>query len=316
MTFGSSGPLAKSLIDTGWSSGAVVTLRIGGAALILLVPALMSLRGRWGVLRENARLITAYGLIAMAGCQLFFFNAVTTLSVGVALLLEYLGIILVVLWLWVAHAQRPRRWTLLGIVLSIAGLLLILDVTGGMRIDLGGVLWALAAAVGLATYFVLSANQATGLPPIVMAAGGMTIATVGLMVAGLTRVMPLNFASADTVLVDVAVPWFVPVLGLCLVSTAVAYAAGIAGTRLLGSKIASFVGLTEVVFSVLFAWLLIGQVMHGIQVAGGALILAGVVAVQYENVAAARREARRVGGEPVDDTPASDAALAVEPLPR
>ena len=284
MTFGSSGALAKSLIDAGWSSGAVVTARIGLATVVLLVPALLALRGRWRVLRDNARLITAFGLVSMAGCQLFFFNAVTTISVGVALLLEYLGITLVVLWLWLRHGQRPRRWTLGGIVLSLAGLVLVLDVAGETAVDLQGVLWALAAAVGLAAYFVLSADAGRGLPPLVLAGGGMVVATAGLLVAGLIGVMPLRFAGAPVDFSGLVVPWFVPVVALAVISTAIPYTSGIAAVRRLGSKLASFVGLTEVLFSILIAWLLLGQVLKPVQVAGGVLILAGVIAVRYDEL--------------------------------
>lgn len=282
--FGSSGPLAKSLLDAGWTPGAAVTARIGGAALVLLVPALVALRGRWALLRANAGLVSVYGVVAMAAVQLLFFNAVTTLSVGVALLLEYLGVVLVVLWLWVRHGNRPRPWTLLGIVASVAGLLLVLDVTGGTRVDVEGVLWALGAAVGLAAYFVLSARETGGLPPLVMATGGMVVATVALAVAGLLGAMPMAVSTGDVVLRDAALPWWAPVAALCLVAAAVAYATGIAATRRLGSKIASFVGLTEVLFSVLFAWLLIGELPLPVQLAGGALIVAGVLAVRYDEL--------------------------------
>ncbi|MFZ5869324.1 MAG: EamA family transporter [Actinomycetota bacterium] len=284
--FGSSGPLAKSLLDAGWTPGAAVTARIGGAALVLLVPALVALRGRWALLRANAGLVSVYGVVAMAAVQLFFFNAVTTLSVGVALLLEYLGVVLVVLWLWVRHGHRPRPWTVAGIVASVAGLLLVLDVTGGMRVDVGGVLWGLGAAVGLAFYFVLSARETGGLPPLVMATGGMVVATAALAVAGLLGAMPMAAGAGDVLLRDVALPWWVPLAGLCLVAAAVAYATGIAATRRLGSKIASFVGLTEVLFSVLFAWLLIGELPLPVQLAGGALIVAGVLAVRYDELRA------------------------------
>jgi drug/metabolite transporter (DMT)-like permease len=282
--FGSSGPLAKSLLETGWTPGAAVTVRIAGAALALLVPTLVLLRGRWHLLRRNAGLMATYGVFAMAGAQLFFFNAVTTLSVGVALLLEYLGVVLVVLWLWVRYGNRPRPWSLAGIVLSVVGLLLILDVTGGMRIDLGGVLWGLGAAVGLAFYFVLSAKESTGMPPLVMATGGMVVAAAVLALAGAVGVLPLAFATSDVLLGGTELPWWAPVAGLCLVAAAFAYATGIAATRRLGSKLASFVGLTEVMFSVLFAWLLIGELPLPIQLLGGAGIVGGVLAVRYDEL--------------------------------
>jgi len=305
-TFGSSGAFVKPLLDTGWSPGAAVTIRIGGAGLALLLPALIALRGRWHLLRRSAGLIALYGVTAVAAPQLFFFNAVTTLSVGVALLLEYLGVILVVLWLWARHRNRPRPWTIGGIVLSVAGLLLILDVTGGMRVDFGGVLWGLGAAVGLAFYFMLSARATTGLPPMVMATGGMVAATVILVAAGLLGVMPVEYAVTDVVLASTLLPWWTPVVCLCLVAAALAYATGIAATRRLGPKIAGFVGLTEIIFSVLIAWLLIGELPLPIQLVGGALIVAGVLAVRYDELRgpAPAHPSPDAGAEPTP-TPAS-----------
>ena len=46
-SFGMSGALARGLIDTGWSVGAIVLVRIGIAALVVLPFALVALRGRW-----------------------------------------------------------------------------------------------------------------------------------------------------------------------------------------------------------------------------------------------------------------------------
>lgn len=283
--FATSGTFAKSLLDTGWSPGAAVTARISIAAVVLAVPALIQLRGRWFLLRRNAGMITIYGTVAVGGCQLFYFNAVQTLSVGVALLLEYLGLVLVVGWLWLRHGQTPRRWTLVGIALSVAGLVLILDVTGGMRVDLAGVMWGLGAAVGLATFFVLSADEDTGLPPLVMAAAGMVVGSLVLVASGLTGVLPMTAATADVELAGSAVPWWISVGGLGLVAAAFAYSVGIAATRNLGSKLASFIGLSEVLFAVLFAWLVLGDVPLPVQLAGGALIVAGVMAVRYEELA-------------------------------
>ncbi len=280
--FGTSGPFAKSLLETGWSPGAAVTARITLAAVVLVVPAAVALRGRWSLVRANLGLIAAYGLLAMAGCQLFYFNAVQTLSVGVALLLEYLGLVLVVGWLWLRHGQRPTAWTLLGVVLAIVGLVLVLDVAGGMSVDSEGVLWGLGAAVGLAAYFVISARDTTGLPPLVMAAGGMVVAALALGLAGATGVMAMSWSSADVHLAGSDLPWFAPLAGLGLMAGAFAYALGITAARRLGSKVAAFLGLTEVLFAILFSWMLLGELPLGVQLAGGVLILSGVAAVRYE----------------------------------
>ena len=179
-TFGTSGTFAASLIQAGWSPGAAVRTRIAVSALILTAPALVQLRGRWHLLRRAAPRVAAYGLIAVAGCQLFYFNAVQRIPVGVALLLEYLGTVLVVGWLWLRHGERPRRLTVIGTASAIAGLFLVLGLTGAARIDLAGVMWGLLAAVGLAIYFVLSAAADEPLPPIVMAWGGMCVGAAAL----------------------------------------------------------------------------------------------------------------------------------------
>jgi drug/metabolite transporter (DMT)-like permease len=302
--FGSSGPFAKSLLEAGWSPGAAVTARICVAALVLLPVAVVMLRGRWQLLRRNAPLFLTYGVVAVAAVQLAFFSAVQTLSVGVALLLEYLGVVLVVLWLWVRHGQRPRRWTVVGIALAVAGLVLVLDVLGGMRVDGAGVLWALGAAVGLAAFFVLSARADTGLPPLVMAAAGLVVGGISLLLAGLVGIVPMTVTTADVDLAGQQVPWWVPVLALSLVAAAFAYAAGVSATRRLGSKVAGFVGLTEVLFSLLFAWLLLGELPLPVQLLGGALVVAGVVAVRYDELTRT---------EPV--APAGDDALVVTPSP-
>jgi drug/metabolite transporter (DMT)-like permease len=76
------------------------------------------------------------------------------------------------------------------------------------------------------------------------------------------------------------VAWWLPVLALGVVTAAVSYASGIAASRALGARVASFVGLLEVLFSVVFAWLLLGQLPGVVQLLGGVLVLAGVVLVK------------------------------------
>jgi drug/metabolite transporter (DMT)-like permease len=284
--FGTSGTFGSSLIDAGWTPAAAVTARIVTAAAVLTVPALLQLRGRWAMLRTGAPLMAAYGLFAIAGCQLCYFNSVAHLSVGVALLLEYLGIVLVVGWLWARHGHRPRRLTVAGALVAIVGLLLVLDLAGSHRLDPVGVLWGLGAAIGLAVYYVVSASAKQPLPPLVVAWGGMCVGAVALVACDLLGVLRVRAPRADVRLLDHHVSWLVPVLGLSLLAAAFAYVAGIGAARLLGAKLASFVGLTEVVFAVAFAWTLLDQVPTAVQFAGGALILGGVALVRIDELRA------------------------------
>lgn len=284
-TFGTSGAFGSSLIGAGWSPAAAVATRIGVAALLLTIPAVLQLRGRWGMLRRAVGRVAAYGLVAVAGTQLFYFNAIEHMPVGIALLLEYLAVVLVVGWLWARHGHRPRRLTVIGAVTAVAGLAMVLDLAGPARMDLVGVMWGLLAAVGLAVYFVLSAaDDAEPLPPVIMAWSGMCVGTAVLAALGWTGVLSMTATTRNVAFLGHQVSWIVPVLGLSLVSTVISYVAGIGAARRLGAKLASFIGLAEVLFAVLFAWLLLGQLPSMIQFAGGALILAGVVLVRTDEL--------------------------------
>lgn len=288
-TFAMSGPLASALIEAGWSPAAAVTARIGTAALVLTIPAVLVLRHARGALRHAAGPVLLYGTVAVAGCQLAFFNAVAHLSVGVALLLEYLGSVLVVGWLWLRHGQRPRRLTVAGAGTAVLGLLLVLDVTGSGDLDVVGVLWGLAAAVGLATFFIVSASTDNKLPAIPMAWASMLIGSGLLIVLGAAGLVPLQANTSDVLLLDHATSWLVALAGLAVISAVIAYVTGIGAARRLGAKVASFVGLTEVLFAVLFAWLMLGQLPRPIQLVGGVFIVAGVAMVRLDELRTPQR---------------------------
>jgi drug/metabolite transporter (DMT)-like permease len=278
--FGMSGGWARGLMDAGWTPGAAVTMRIWVAALVLLVPAILSLRGRWTLLRKNVAMIAVYGLLAVAMTQLCFFQAVAVMDVGVALLIEYTAPIAVVLWLWIRRGERPSRRSALGSAIAVVGLVLVLNVVTGASVNIAGIGWALAAMVGAAGYFLLSARADTGLPPIALAGGGLLSAALGFTVAGLLGILPIAWTTHDVNYRFGTVRWFVPVLVIGVLATALAYALGIASTRMLGARVSSFVALAEVIVALLFGWLLLGQLPNMVQAFGGVLVLVGVVLVK------------------------------------
>lgn len=298
-TFGTSGSFATGLLDAGWSPGATVTVRVSLAALVLTLPALLALRGRAVPWARLGRITTLYGLFAVATAQLCFFNAVQTLTVGVALLLEYSGALLVIGWLWVRHGQRPQPLTVAGAIVSVLGLLLVLDLTGSAGLDPGGVLWGLGAATGLAAYFVLSAGHDEQLPPLVVAWGGLTAGALALAAIGAAGLMPMRASRADVTLLGTQVSWAVPILGLAVLAGAIAYVSGIAGARLLGARLASFVGLSEVLFAVVLAFVLLGERLDTVQLVGGVVLLAGIALVRLDELR----------GEPVEPVAAAQQVL-------
>ncbi|GAA2087327.1 EamA family transporter [Aeromicrobium tamlense] len=301
LSFGTSGTMARGLMDAGWSPGAAFAVRVSLAALVLAIPGLLAVRGRYGLLLTHARTIVLYGLSAVVCAQLFYFMAVQRLDVGIALLIEYTAPVAVVLWMWLAHGQRPGRFTLIGAVVAAVGLALLLDVFGGAELDLIGVMLALVAMAGAAAYFVMSADDSSGLPPLTLAAGGLVVASVTFWIVAATGLLPLTMTKEQVTFATGSVPWWVPVLVLGFVAAALAYGTGIAAARHLGGRLASFVALTEVAAGLGFAWVLLDQVPKPLQLVGALLILGGIVVVKL-----GEREVVSVGG---------DQDLLVEPLP-
>jgi drug/metabolite transporter (DMT)-like permease len=287
-SFGTSGIFGSALISSGWSPAAATLARLAAPAFLLAVPAVLQLRGRWALLRRQASRVVVYGVVAVVGGQLFYFNAIESIPIGIALLLEYLGVVLVVGWLWASRGERPRRLTVVGAVMAIAGLALLIGMAGSSRLSPVGITWGLLDAVSLATYFLISAGgtQETGtqesLPPVVMAWGGMCVGAAFLAIAGGAGVLSVTAHAGDVELLHHHLSWIVPVAELGLVAAVVPYVAGVAAARRLGAKRASFIGIAEVFFAVLYAWLLLGQLPSPTQFTGGAFILAGVILVHVD----------------------------------
>jgi drug/metabolite transporter (DMT)-like permease len=281
-TFGTSGIFASVLISGGWSPAAVAIARLGGAAVLLTVPAVVRLRGRWALLPREAGRVVLYGLAIACG-QLFYFNALQSIPIGLAVLLEYLGVVLVVGWLWAVRGQRPGGLTVAGVVAAIAGLAFVADLARTSQLSPVGIMWGLLEAVCLAAYFLLSAAAGEGvLPPLVMAWGGLCVSAVFLAVAGGIGVLRVTANAGHVELLHRGVSWIVPVLELSLVAAVIAYVAGIAAARRLGARLASFTGIAEVFFAVLYAWLLLGQLPSQLEFVGGAFMLAGVILVRVD----------------------------------
>ncbi len=281
-SFALSGSFGHALLSLGWSPTALVATRVGGAFLVLLVPCLLVLR-RTGLptLRQSGRLLV-YGLVAVAGAQLFYFSSLQYLSVGVALLLEYLAPVLLIFWHWAHDRRRPTRSVLLGAVLAVLGLVFVLDLRSGFTLDPVGVAWGLGAAVCLCGYFVLAGSDghAEQVSPVLLTTAGLGVGGLLIFLLGAVGVLPLVTRTGSTVLAGAAVGWWLPALLLVGITAVLAYLTGVVAVRRLGSSVASFVSLAEVVFAVAFAIVLLGQQPSPGQLLGGLLVLAGIVVVQ------------------------------------
>ncbi len=281
-SFGTSGAFGKSLLDAGWSPIAAVTFRalIGG---VVLAPfAIRSLRGHWIALWRARTRVLIMALVGVAATQLLYFSAVSLIPISDAVLIEYLAPIMLVGWVWARARKVPRFVVLAGSVVAIIGLVLVVSPEAGTRLPLVGLLLALGGAVGCAVYYVIAAKPSADLPPVALASSGLVIGAFALGVVGVTGILPFRVSFTPVHLFGGETAWWIPLLVIGVVSTAIAYASSITASELLGTRLSSFMGLLEVVAAAIYAWLLLGQDLRWPQLVGGILILGGIALVRAE----------------------------------
>ncbi|MGH8689198.1 MAG: DMT family transporter [Burkholderiales bacterium] len=218
--------------------------------------------------RAHAGLLAAAGL-AFAGDLAFWHWSIQFTSVANSTLLANLASIFVTLGAWALWRERPRPLFLLGLALALAGVALLVQASvtlspRAMRGDGLGVVTAVFYAWYLMTVKRLRDG---GLGAIPLMAWSTTLTACVLL--------PVALASGEPLLPGSAVGWL-ELLGLAWISHA-------AGQGLIAFALAhlpatfSAVGLLlQPVMAALFAWLLLGEPVGALQVAGGAIVLAGI----------------------------------------
>ena len=298
-SFGLSGPFSKSLLEAGWSPIAAVTARtlIGG---VVLAPfALVSLRGRWHSLWDARVRVILMALIGVAATQLGYFATIQRIPVSTAILLEYTGPLLLVIYVWIRTRRMPKAVVVLGSLIAVGGLVLVVSPDGHGALDPLGLLFGCLTAVGCAAYFLIaegpsasggrvasgageSRPRGENLPPVALASVSILLGSATLAVVGATGLIPFQISFRDVTLLGGPAPWWVPLLVIGVVACAIAYATSITATEILGSRLGSFMGLLEVVAAALYAWILLGEQLGIPQLIGGVLILGGIAFVRSE----------------------------------
>ncbi len=284
--FGGSGALAKPLIEAGVTPLQVTWLRVAGAALALL-PLLVRY---WPQARRHPGLVIGYGLIAIAGCQAFYFAALSRIPIGVAILVEFTGPVIVLLWIKFGARRPVSARAAVGVVLAVTGLAMVVEVWSGMRFDPVGLLLGFGAACCQAFYFVLADSGSADAEPVdprAMISYGLLAATVGLTVVSRPWQMDwallagsAQFGSDAAPFGSGSAPAALLVALLALVTTVLAYLTGVWAVRRLSAQVAAAVACLEVVVAAGIAWVVLGEALSALQVAGGFVVLAGAFVAQ------------------------------------
>lgn len=311
--FGAGGVVVKYLLDGGWSPIAAVIARVSVTAVVLAIPGLMALQGDLRRLWRARWTVLLYGTLAVAGVQLAFYSSIQTIPVATTLLIEYLAPVALVALAWIRLRRRPAAIVLAGSVVAIAGLVFVVG-PGGGALDPVGLLFAAIAMIGVAAYYLLG-DTPVDIPPLSLVAAGFVVGALELWIIAPTGLLPVEAVFGDIPFIWGPAPWWVIVLIVALGATALAYVSGIAAITRLGSRLASFLGLTEVLFAGIIGWILLGEALSPLQLLGGALILGGIVLIRLDKPAGEATVAVPVGDVGVAGAPVTGAIPLAGPDP-
>lgn len=279
--FGINASVSKLVLSSGLSSLELVQLRSMGSAAVLMSFLLLVRPSSLRVRPRELGFLVVVGIIGIGLVQWFYFVAIARLPVGIALLLEYLAPVLVVLWVRFVRREtvRARLWAALA--LAVVGLAIVAQVWNGLTLDGLGLLAGLGAAAALATYYLSSERGMSNRDPLSLAAWTFTAAAVFWSVIRPPWLLQWSRLTADVELpvpFDGAVaPLWVLVGWIIVLGTVVPYSFVLVALSSLGSARTGLLGMAEPVMAGLVAWLILGEMLTGVQLFGAMLILIGIV---------------------------------------
>lgn len=242
--------LATQLFGAWGEQGtAFVRLALGAAVLLALT------RPQWTALtRADVRRLLAFGLI-LAGLNLFFYEALARLPLGVVATIEFAGP------LCVALIGTRRARDLLWVALAATGIALLAPL-GRVPLDPVGLAYAAAAATCLGLYIVVGGKLGRTLPGLQGLALAMAVAAVVLLPAGVGR--------AGAALLEPR--WLLLGLAVALISTIVPFSLEFEAMRRMRARAFGVLLSSEPAIAAVVGIVLLGDVLGPRQIVALAAI--------------------------------------------
>lgn len=279
--WGVNGAVSKTILSTGLSSERLAQLRSLGAAVGLLAILAVVAPSRLRLTRRELPYVVTFGVAGLAFVQFFYFLAIHRLTIGVALLIEYLAPLLVALWARFYYHEHVRRRVWAALALALAGLALIVNLFGGgASLSTAGVLFALAGSVAYATYVLLAEHVVGDRDPVSLLFWGFLFGSVFWAILVPWWSFPGRLLTASTPLHGHLAGWHLPVWLLAawmiVLGTIVPFFLLVSALRHLPATRVGIVAMLEPVVGALVGWAWLAESLNGVQLAGAAVVLAAI----------------------------------------
>jgi drug/metabolite transporter (DMT)-like permease len=305
--FGVNASVSKVVLSTDLEPARLTALRCTGAALGLLLVLTTVRRTSLRIPKAEIPKLIVLGLSGAALLQWLYFVALDRLPAAIALLLEFTAPLMVAVFSVVVLRHHIARQVWLALGLALVGLALVAQVWTDVGLDVAGVLAALGAAAFLATFHLLGKHMLETRDPFVLTFWMFAISSVFWAVVQPWWEFDPSVLSESTSLLGnlsgVTIPVWLGVLWVIVLGTLVPYALEVGGLRHLSATTTGIVSMIEPVIAAAVAWLWLEEVLNGVQLLGGVLVLTGVGLVQV---------ARAGAGEPEPEPPLVGEAAPVQ----
>jgi drug/metabolite transporter (DMT)-like permease len=282
--FGINGPVAKVALASGLSSLRLTEARCAGAFVGLTVLALALDPASLRVRRDEVLRLAIFGVVGVAFVQLFYFLALHRLPVGIALLIQYIGPVLVAIWARTFGHERVRRRIWAALALSLTGLALMVQLWRGVTLDGLGVVFALIAAVVFAFYLLIAEREVARRPAIPLLAWGFFFATVFWTVVQPWWSFPAHTVGTRVSLEGNLASWHLPVWALVLwvvvLGSIVPFVLIVGALRHISATRVGIAAMLEPVVATITAWVWLKESLTAAQLAGAAVVLCGIALAQ------------------------------------
>ena len=270
--FAVNGSLAKFLLDDGVSAAHLSQLR-ATLSFVLLAGALALVdRSRLRIDRADVPRMAWLGIAGLALVQLTYFLAIDRLPISVALVVQFTGPMLVLLWLRGVHGRRLRASLYGAVALSVAGSALVVEVYDAGSLDGLGIAFAAGAAVTFAIYLVGFERAGHRYDAFTTLTWGLGFATLFWLIASPPWRFPFGDLDGAG---DVALA-----LGVVVIGTLAPFLLNVSALRHLPAARVGVVATLEPVLATAIAWAIHGEALAALQIAGGLLVVAAVAWVQ------------------------------------
>ncbi len=277
--FAVNGTVSKVILGSGISSGQLTAVRCAGALIGLTLIAVAMRPATLRVRADELPLLIALG-IGLALVQWSYFFAIHRLDIGIALLIQYVAPILVALWARFVFHEPVRRRIWAALVVSLAGLTLIVEIWHGGRLSGPGVAASVLAAISYAGYVLVAERGVRRRDPISLSAWGFLFATIFWSLLAPWWNFPGrrvdDHVSLLGTLASTHVPLWLLMLWMAVLGGILPFALIVSALRHISATRAGITAMLEPVVAIVVAWAWLGESLQPVQLSGAALTLLGI----------------------------------------